>query len=487
MIPLIVAALIIPLLTAAFILFARARIVIKRIHMAGSIITSTVLLTLTYGIYLSGPVGQGLLYMDHLSAVLVTLIAILTFTAALFSLSYMDKEVAHEPSPGKAVKRYYILFQIFTFTMISVLVVENLGLMWVAVEATTLASALLVAFSFSRAAIEAAWKYVMVCTVGICLALLGTILLYFAQLSTGLEGEALSWLALKAIGGKLDPSMVKIAFIFIIIGYGTKVGLAPMHTWLPDAHSQAPSPVSGLLSGALLSCALYVMMRNIAIVRDSLAFDFIQQLLVGLGLFSVMLVVPFLLVQHDVKRLLAYSSVEHMGIITLALGIGTPLAVYGALLHIFNHAIAKSGLFYLAGIITQEYRTKQIMRIRGILAQMPRLGSLFLVFVLIITGAPPFGIFFSKFIITWAAFAGGFTLVGTALLVLLGAVFAGMMHYSFQMVFSSQTGTEHTTPMGAGAATAVIVSLLLITISGFYLPDALETVLHQAATIVTGG
>jgi hydrogenase-4 component F len=301
--------------------------------MAGSIITSTVLLTLTYGIYLSGPVGQGLLYMDHLSAVLVTLIAILTFTAALFSLSYMDKEVAHEPSPGKAVKRYYILFQIFTFTMISVLVVENLGLMWVAVEATTLASALLVAFSFSRAAIEAAWKYVMVCTVGICLALLGTILLYFAQLSTGLEGEALSWLALKAIGGKLDPSMVKIAFIFIIIGYGTKVGLAPMHTWLPDAHSQAPSPVSGLLSGALLSCALYVMMRNIAIVRDSLAFDFIQQLLVGLGLFSVMLVVPFLLVQHDVKRLLAYSSVEHMGIITLALGIGTPLAVYGAILN----------------------------------------------------------------------------------------------------------------------------------------------------------
>ena len=189
-------------------------------------------------------------------------------------------------------------------------------------------------------------------------SLFGTILLYYAQVSAGPgAGEALSWLALRDISSRLDPGMLKLAFACIIVGYGTKVGLAPMHTWLPDAHSQAPSPVSGLLSGALLSCALYVVMRNLVIVKGAVGAEFIQPMLMGLGLFSVMVAVPFLLVQHDIKRLLAYSSVEHMGMITLALGIGTPLAVYGALFHIFNHAVAKSALFYLAGHLSQEYRT----------------------------------------------------------------------------------------------------------------------------------
>lgn len=487
MLAIVYGVLAMPLLTAVAILCAGTSSILKKINIAGSFLTSLLLISLIYRVYLTGPLTIGMFYIDHLSCLLLTVVAILTFNAALFSASYMEKELHKDPNKRSSLKRYYVLLNIFTFTMISVLIVENLGLMWVAVEATTLASALLVAFYFSRSAIEAAWKYVMVCTVGICLALLGTILLYYAQISAGQGGEALSWLALRSVGNQLDPRLVKLAFVFIVIGYGTKAGLAPMHTWLPDAHSQAPSPISGLLSGALLSCALYAIMRNIAIVKGSIGFDFIQHLLIGLGIFSIAIAIPFLLVQHDVKRLLAYSSVEHMGIITLALGIGTPLAIYGALLHLFNHAVTKSALFFLAGVITQEYRTKRIMRIRGIISTMPYVGTIFLIFIFAITGAPPFGIFFSKFIVTWAAFAGGFKLIGGTVLILLAAVFVGIMYYCFRMVFTKQVGTFKSTVIGTPAVVAMTLSTVIMAASGFYLPDYFEIVLQQAVAVIIGG
>ena len=483
------AALAAPLGTALLVLLGKSAATIGRINLCGSIVSTSCLLGIIYQINLTGPLQAQMIYVDQLSAILLLTVALLTLTASLFSISYMEKEIHHEGLGISALKRYYVLFNVFSFTMISVPVVENLGLMWVAVEATTLASALLVAFSFSRAAIEAAWKYVMICTVGLCLALLGTILLYFAQLNTGVSGgEALSWLALHQLGDQLDADIVKVSFVFIIIGYGAKAGLAPMHTWLPDAHSQAPSPVSGLLSGALLSCALYVIMRNLAIIKGTAVFPFVQQLLLALGIFSVFIVIPFMLIQHDIKRLLAYSSVEHMGIITLALGVGTPLAVYGALLHILNHAVAKSALFYLAGVITQEYRTKQIMRIRDLLRLMPRTGSIFLVFALVITGAPPFGIFFSKLLITWSVFSSGFYLIGSVLLLLLGAVFAGMMYYCFHMLYNgAPAGFAKPGNMDSAAIAALAVSTVVICLSGWYLPAGLELSLQQAAALVTGG
>lgn len=477
-----------PLLTATAITLGGSKQAVKTISLAGSAILTSLIFSLVYETYSAGSIQAGIFYVDQLSCLLLVVIGILSFTTTLFSVSYMDHELEGDTNELRVLKRYYVMLNVFCFTMLSVLVVENLGLMWVAIEATTLASALLVAFYFSRSAIEAAWKYVMVCTVGICLALLGTILLYYAQVNVGPEGgEALSWLALRGIGERLDPGMTKLAFVFILIGYGTKVGLAPMHTWLPDAHSQAPSPVSGLLSGALLSCALYAIMRNIAVVKGAVGFDFIQQLLIAFGLLSISIAIPFLLVQHDVKRLLAYSSVEHMGIITLALGIGTPLAVYGALLHIFNHAIAKSGLFFIAGLITQQYRTKHILRIRGIISVIPYLGTGFILFALTITGTPPFGVFFSKFIITWAVFDGGFNVVGVILLLLLAAVFAGMIYYCFQMLFTTQNGCPKKMAIGIPAKVAMGLSALIIIISGFYLPEYFNSALHQAAAIVIGG
>ena len=485
---LIILALFLPLLTGTVTMLAGKPQAIKVINLTGSFLSSLLLLVMVYRITIGGVFSAGILYVDYLSALLLLVVAVLSFTAVLFSASYMERDLTDGHISLQMLARYYGLLNLFIFTMICVLVVGNLGLMWVAIEATTLASALLVAFYFNRSALEAAWKYVMVCTVGICLALLGTIILYYTQLNVnGNSSTALDWRMLRDIGFLLDPSMVKLAFVFIFIGYGTKAGLAPMHTWLPDAHSQAPSPVSGLLSGALLSCALYVIVRNMIIVQQAVGSEFIHQMLIAFGLASVLIAVPFILLQHDVKRLLAYSSVEHIGLITFGLGIGTPLAVYGALLHIVNHAVAKSGLFYLAGVITQEYQTKNIVRIRGLMHVSPLLGTLFMVAVFAITGSPPFSIFVSKFTLIWAAFAGGFPVLGGVTLLLLSAVFAGMMYYCMRMSFGAAPRKLEFQRIGIPAMAAMAISIGIVVISGMFLPSWLHNILTQAVAIVVGG
>lgn len=487
MLALITVALLLPLGGALLSLFQSKPSMLKKINFCVSLCTSLTLSAIVAYVLRNGLFHSGLIYIDELSSLLLMVVALLTFTATLFSLSYMERELEENHCTLTMLSRYYGLLNVFTFTMISVLIVENLGLMWVAVEATTLASALLVAFYFNRTALEAAWKYVMVCTVGICLALLGTVLLYFAQVSaSGKEVEALSWVALNAVAGDLDPAITKLAFIFVLIGYGTKAGLAPMHTWLPDAHSQAPSPVSGLLSGALLSCALYAFLRNMTVLKPALSFDLMQTVLIGFGLLSIIVAIPFILIQQDVKRLLAYSSVEHMGIITLGIGIGTPLAVYGALLHILNHAMAKSALFYVAGIITQEYRTKHIMRIRGLISTMPLVGTALVIGVLTITGTPPFNIFVSKITVIWAAFDAGKAWLGGSALILLAAIFAGMMYYCMRMAFGKPVKTE-ATQVGKPALAALSLSVGLMLVTGLYLPNWLNGLINRAAAVVIGG
>lgn len=482
-------ALLVPIVTGLLSMVQATTTGVKIINIIGSSLTSLGLMGIIYKITVAGAFQYHLLYVDPLSAVFLIVATVLIVTSSLFSVSYMEKELAQGEITFKMLRRYYGLLNLLFFTMISVLTVENLGLMWVAVEATTLASALLVAFYFNHSALEAAWKYVMVCTVGICLALLGTILLYYAQVNgTGSEFQALSFLDLRRGSIRFDPAIAKLAFIFILIGYGTKTGLAPMHTWLPDAHSQAPSPVSGLLSGSLLSCALYVILRNLIIVQAVVNHEFLQSLLIGFGVFSIVIALPFILVQHDLKRLLAYSSVEHMGIIILGIGIGGFLGVYGALLHIINHGIAKSVLFYMAGVITQEYQTKQIARIRGLISVMPLVGSMFVIGILAITGTPPFGIFISKFIIVGVAFASGRVVLGSIVLLLLAGIFAGMLYYCLSMTFGSKPNFP-VSPIRIKkpAIVAMVLSIGLIIVTGVYIPTWLNEILYKAAAIVVGG
>jgi len=482
-------ALFLPIATGLTSMFQTTTVAIKTVNLTGSILISSSLVAIVYKITVEGAFSYKMLYVDHLSAVLLSILAVLIVTSMLFSISYMEKDLANGHITFTMLRRYYGLLNVLIVTLISVLIVGNLGLMWVAVEATTLASAFLVAFYFNHSALEAAWKYIMVCTVGICLALLGTTLLYYAQVSVvGSDFQALNWLELKKMSSELDPAITKLAFVFILVGYGTKVGLAPMHTWLPDAHSQAPAPISALLSGVVLSCAAYAIMRNLIVVQAVIQHGFLEYLLIGFGIFSIAIAIPFILVQHDLKRLLAYSSVEHMGIVILGIGIGTTWSIYGALLHMMNHALAKSALFYMAGVITQEYQTKNIARIRGLVSTMPLVGTLFIIAILAITGTPPFGIFISKFIIIGAAFASGRALLGSGVLLLLAGIFAGMMYYCLTMAFGStpKYRAAHVT-IGTPALMAMVISIGLIIVTGLYIPTWLNDMLYRAAFIVMGG
>lgn len=484
---LILLALALPIVTGLLSLLQTRPAALRSVNLLGSTATTGVLFTMIYYITQEKVYSTEFFYLDYLSAVMLFVIALLTFTATLFSLPYMEKEIREGSISELMLSRYYALFNLFSFAMISVLVVGNMGLMWVAVEGTTLASALLVAFYFNCDALEAAWKYVMICTVGICLALFGTMILYYAQVTAGSPNLALNYLELKSIAAYMNPAVVKIAFIFILIGYGTKAGLAPMHTWLPDAHSQAPSPISGLLSGALLSCAMYVLVRNMIIVQEAIGTQYPQYLFLAIGGLSILTALPFVLAQHDVKRLLAYSSVEHMGIIAVGLGVGTPLAIYAALLHIVNHAVAKSSLFYMAGAITQKYKTRTISQIHGVVNVMPLVATMFVIAILVITGSPPFNIFISEFMIVTALFANHQGLIGGIILILLTGIFAGMMRYSLKMNFGVAPEGMSQASIGFSAMTAMVLSVAILIIGGVYLPPLVNDVLVQAAKIVLGG
>ncbi len=427
--------------------------------------------------------GAEIIYIDALGAFNIVLIALVGLIAAVYSIGYMRHDLASgEVKPGQ-IRFYYMFFHFFIMTMLAVSAVNSLGLLWVGIELTTLISALLVAFYGKNNALEAAWKYFIMGSVGIAFALLGIIFIYLSGIQTlGQQTSALNWTALAGIAAELNPEWVKIGFIFILIGFGAKAGLAPMHFWLPDAHSQAPSPVSAVLSGVLLNTALYGLFRVYAIVNVTLDGQ-AAQYLIFFGLLSIAVTVPFILVQHDLKRLLAYSSVEHMGIITLGVGIGGPLGLYGALLHMFNHAMGKSLLFCTVGTICQRYHTKQMQRISGVIKRMPLAGGVFLLAAVAITGAPPFNIFLSEFMIMTAGFAAGQLWVPVLLVLLIALLFAGMMFYVIQMVFGEAPGKLERSEAGDWSTAVLLIPLTIVIVCGWYVPPLLDSAITQAAGV----
>lgn len=480
--------LIIPLLTASMFLFIN-----KKLHsitnLIGSSAVTAVGLYLSISVFNGGPVSiwNGIVYIDILSAFIISIISIIGFISTLYSLSYMKTEVLHGYIEAEKMKWYYFLLHLFTFTMLLVTVVNNLGVMWVAIEATTLASALLVGFYNKEASLEAAWKYVIICTVGITFALFGIILAYYSSVNVlGESSNALNWVTLQAIAGQLNPKLIKLSFVFILIGFGTKAGLAPMHTWLPDAHSQAPSPVSALLSGVLLNTTLYGILRFHMITTKCVGQSFSSNLLMIFGLISIAIAVPFIILQYDFKRMLAYSSVEHIGIVTFAVGLGGEMGLFGALLHLFNHAMAKSLMFLVAGNITQKYKTKKMARIKGVLEVMPYTGTMLMAGVLAITGVPPFNIFTSEFIIANAGFAQGRIFAGVLFLGLLALIFTGMFYHVSKMAFG-----EKPFKLQAGEASftnlaVMSVPLVLILVMGLYVPPFLREALNQIVLLLRG-
>src|SRR6202051_3184933 len=350
-------------------------------------------------------VGHEQFFIDAFNAFLVTLTGFVGLTTALFARPYMRIEAEHERVSAGQLRLYHSMYQLFITTMLIALTTNNMGLMWVAMEAATLSTVLLVTLYRTAASLEAGWKYFILCGVGISQALFGTILLYFAaERVLGSEGvTALLWTELNAVKGQLEPTVLSLAFVFLLVGYGTKVGLVPLHNWLPDAHAEGPTPVSAVLSGLLLNVALYAVVRCKVLVDGSLQTSFAKGLMMGFGMLSVVVAAFLLSRQKDIERLFAYSCIEHMGIITFAFGMGGPIASFAGLLHMTVHSLTKSAIFFAVGHAAQKTGTQLMDGIRGLITISPAIGWGLVLGTLAILGMPPFGVFASEFLILTTA------------------------------------------------------------------------------------
>lgn len=474
--------LFIPLAAAGLIAVTRRRVLMEILHIVAAVATlsvgSKILAEVWNGAVLTS--AGDLFRIDALSALMVAIITFLGAIASLYAVGYIRAEF--DDVHLSRVRLFFALFHLFIFTMLVAVTTDNLGVMWIAVEGTTLATVFLVNLRHTRTSLEAAYKYLILSSVGIALAFIGTALVYYA--GSAKAGEiAVNWTALRAGAGSLNADVVRLAFVFIIVGYGTKAGLAPMHTWLPDAHSEAPAPISALMSGVLLNVGLYAMMRFKAVVDAAVGPAFAARLLVGVGLLSLLIAAAFLVAQRNYKRMLAYSSVEHIGIVCLGLGFGGYWGVFGALFHVVNHALAKSLLFILSGNILLKYHSAEIRDVRGLLRAAPCTGALFLAGILALIGLPPFAPFISEFIIfraglesyPWAAATG---------VILLVVVFGGMLASVNRMLYGDPPSDL---PRGDAlrpwlAPLALNFALLLVL--GLTLPSPIEAALKQVLKVL---
>ncbi len=434
-------------------------------------------------------IGQGSMivaheqfFVDPFNVFLIALTALVGFTTAVFSRPYMRIEQDHGRLNARRLRLYHSMYQLFMTAMLVALSTNNMGLLWVAMEAATLSTVLLVSLYRTRASIEAAWKYFILCGVGIALALFGTILLYFAaERLLGAKGmSALLWTHLDAVKGQLDPTVIGLAFVFLLVGYGTKVGLAPLHNWLPDAHAEGPTPVSAVLSGLLLNVAMYAVVRCKILAVGAMHSALPGRMLMGFGLFSTVLAAFLLWRQRDIKRLFGYSSIEHMGIITFAFGMGGPLANFAALLHMTVHSLTKSAIFFTAGHASQIAGTQRIDGIRGLLAVSPTVGWGLMLGSLAILGMPPFGVFTSEYLILITAmrdhpWATPFLLVGLAV------AFAAIFIKVQPMVFGETDARRLPHPP---ALVPVFVHLSIVLMLGLYMPPALAEWYRLAARLI---
>ncbi len=460
-------------------------------HLTGSVLTSLIILVLVGEVAKSGSLTSKnqFFHIDALSAVILIIIALVSLTTSLHSIGYIRHEQQEGLLQDRQVKQYYMFYHWFIATMIFVAVVNNMGLLWVGIEATTIVSAFLVAIYRKGEALEATWKYLMICSAGIAFALLGVIILYASSMAKlGANNQVLNWTVLSNSHLLLQPDLVVLSFVFIMVGFGTKVGLAPMHFWLPDAHSQAPSPVSALLSGVLLNCAMLGLMRFGIVAENTLHGQIIHHLFIGFGLLSVIVAFPFILIQQDFKRMLAFSTVEHMGIIAVALGIGGPLGYAAALLQMFNHSMSKSMLFLTAGNVNQKYKSKQMPRVFALLRIMPFTGVVFLIGTLAITGVPPFNIFTSEFSIFVAGFRQGHAVLTSVLILFVAFIFAAMMFHVMKMLFGAEAG-ERITPgeVSRWSVVPLVLPLIFVIAFGVYMPTLFTQLVHHASIILAGG
>ena len=458
------------------------------INVAFSTLTFLAAVALTGRVIADGPdtYFEDQFFVDSLNVFLVALTAFVAMTTSLFSRPYMRIEREHGKVSDAGMRLYHSMYQLFSLAMLVVLTTNNLGIMWVAMEAATLTTVLLIALYRTPASLEAAWKYFILCGVGIAQALFGTILVYFAsEKILGPGTGALLWTHLAEVKDQLEPTVMSLAFVFLLVGYGTKVGLVPLHNWLPDAHAEGPTPISAVLSGLLLNVALYGLIRFKVITDGALAAGgggtaFASGLMMGFGLLSVVVAACFLSRQRDIKRMFAYSSIEHMGLITFAFGMGGPVASFAGLLHMTVHSLTKSAIFFTVGHATQKAGTQIMDEIRGLIRVNPTVGWGLMLGTLAILGMPPFGVFASEFLILTTAIAQQ-PWAAPVLLFALGVSFAAIFGKVQPMVFGDTTAKRLPHPP---ALLPVFTHLAIVLMLGLYTPPYLAGWYRQAARLI---
>lgn len=473
----------IPLIGGLLLALFGCRQFAPELNSAMSLGTFIASIALTVRVVTDGPITalNEQFFVDSFNVFLVALTAFVAFTTSLFSRPYMRIEAHHGKLTINMLRLYHSMYQLFTFTMLLALLTNNLGIMWVAMEAATLTTVLLVSLYRTPASLEAAWKYFILCGVGIAQALFGTILLYFAaEKVLGAGGTALLWTHLDAVKTDLEPTVLSLAFVFLLVGYGTKVGLAPLHNWLPDAHAEGPTPVSAVLSGLLLNVALYAVVRSKVLVDGALGSHLAGNLMMGFGLLSVVMAAFFLSRQRDVKRMFAYSSIEHMGLMTFAFGMGGPVATFAGMLHMTVHSLTKSAIFFAVGHAAQKTGTQLMEDIRGLIKTNPTIGWGLAIGTLAILGMPPFGVFASEFMILTTAMHT-YPWTTPFLLAALGVAFAAIFGRVQTMVFGETTGQRLPHPP---ALVPVFVHLALVLLLGLYIPPYLADWYRQAAALI---
>ncbi|MEJ7668890.1 MAG: hydrogenase 4 subunit F [Casimicrobiaceae bacterium] len=479
----VIAVLLLPLIGGALLALVGERDVAPMFNIAASFATFVAAAVLTVRVISDGPllVLDRQFFVDPFNVFLVALTAFVGFTTSIFSRRYMRIEQAHGQLSPARLRLYHSMYQLFNFTMLTALLTNNMGILWVAMEAATLTTVLLVSLYRTPASLEAAWKYFILCGVGIAQALFGTILLYFAaEKLLGGAGSALLWTELDGVKRQLEPTVLSLAFVFLLVGYGTKVGLVPLHNWLPDAHAEGPTPVSAVLSGLLPNVALYAIVRLKVLVDGSLHTAFAKELLIGFGLLSVVVAAFLLARQKDIKRLFAYSSIEHMGIIAFAFGIGGPVANFAGLLHMTVHSLTKSAIFFAVGHAAQTTGTQIMDDIRGLIMISPMVGWGLVLGTLAILGMPPFGVFASEFLILTTAMREQ-PWATPFLLVALGVAFASVFSKVQPMVFGETTAKR--LPQRP-AMIPVFAHLAIVLMLGLWIPPFLADWYRQAARLI---
>ncbi len=425
---------------------------------------------------------EGLFFLDSYNVIIVTLTAFVALTTAIFSGPYMRFEWRHRKLPERRLRLYHTMYQLFIFGMLLGFTTNNIGVMWIALELATLATVLLVSLYRTPGSIAAAWKYFMLAGMGIALAFFGTILIFFTSSSVlGHGNEALTWTLLFKHATELEPSVMMMAFAFLMVGYGTKIGLVPMHAWLPDAHAEGPTPVSAVLSGLLLNLALYILVRFKMLVDMATGTDKAGHIMIAFGILSLLVAALSLHNQRDIKRMFSFSSIEHMGLITVAFGIGTPLAIFAGLIHMTVHSLVKSGIFFTVGHAAQAMGSQNMDQIRGLIRHHPGIGWGLLIGTAAIAGFPPFGVFTSEFLL-FSATLNSYPWLIFLLLTGLLIAFVGLFRFVQPMVFAEPP--DHAVIIKANML-PVYIHFGLALFLGLYIPKFLADWYQQAATLIS--